>query len=54
MLLLAHRIEVQRTQKLALNDIKEAKEFGVIKHSAQKEECVAPRMQEKDGQMQIL
>ena len=41
----ACRVDVQREQKSALNDMKEAKEFVVIKHNAQKQKCVKYRVQ---------
>ena len=37
-LICAHRLEAKWAQKFALNDIKEAKDFDVIRHNMQKQE----------------
>ena len=47
MMLWTLSVEAQRAQKSILNYIKEAKEFDVIKHSSQKPEYAAARVQKK-------
>ena len=45
LLLLTQRVEAQRTQKVALNNIKEAKEFDSVRYSRLKHDSEVHRKQ---------
>ena len=54
MLLWLYTVEVQRVQKSALNEIREAKEFDVVKWHVKKQIHNVPKVKKDGGQLQIM